>query len=120
MKSYAFPVELDDIYDVLLQLRNMGATWGHGRDPIDHFKKHIEYQFSDKNAIALYIEQEFPELPEENSKYRISYSSTTYLEQEFPSESDAYSFIIVDSFYSITEFASYSDLEDNTVNFCEI
>lgn len=113
MKSYAFPVELDDIYDVLLQLRIMGATWGHGRDPIDHFKKHIEYQFSDKNAIALFIE-------EENGKYRISYSSTTYLEQEFPSESDADSFTIVDSFYSITEFASYSDLEDNTVNFCEI
>lgn len=114
MKSYAFPVELDDIYDVLLQLRNMGATWGYyGRDPIDHFKKHIEHLFNDENAIALFIE-------EENGKYKISYSNTTYLEQEFPSESDADSFTIVDSFYSIMEFDSYSDLEDNTVNFCEI
>lgn len=113
MKAYAFPVELDDIYDVLLQLRNIGATWGLGRDPVDHFKKHIEYQFSGKNAIALYIE-------EENSNYRISYSSTTYLEEEFPYESDSDSFTIVDSFYSITEFASYPDLEDNTINFYEI
>lgn len=111
MKSYAFPVEPDDINNVLLELRNIGATWGWGRDPVDHFNAHIKHRFNFEDGIALYIE-------EENSQYRISFSSITYLKEEFPSESD--DFTIIDSFYSIPELASYPDLEDNMINFCEI
>lgn len=113
MKSYAFPVELNDIYDVLLQLRNIGAVWGADGDPIDYFEARIKHQFKNKEGIALYIKWK-------NSKYRILYSSITYLKEEFCSESDSKFYTIVDSFYSIQEFASYSDLEDNTINFCEI
>lgn len=113
MISYAFPVEPDDIYDVLLQLSNMGATWwGSDIDPVDYFNTYIKHKFLG-DSIVLYIE-------EKNSKYKISYSKITYLKENFQSESDSDDFTIVDSFYSITEFTSYSDLGDNTINFCEI
>lgn len=114
MKSYAFIVEQKDIMNVLLELRDMGATWwGSDIDPVDYFYTYIKHKFDFEDSIALYIE-------EKNSKYKISYSKITYLKEKFQSEPDSHDFTIVDSFYSIMEFASYSDLGDNTINFCEI
>lgn len=119
MKAYAFPVKPCDITNVLLELRNIGARWGDEReqcDPLDYFMSYLNTPSTRKNGIALYIR----ELKRGDScYYYIMYSSITYL-KEFSSKAESKGFVVVDSFYSIPEFASYSDLEDNTINFCEI
>ena len=119
MKAYAFPVEPDDIYNVLLELRNIGAGFGKGRDPIEHFYKYIYSDKVSKYGVAFYI-SEVKNRYGEFVYYDIMYSSISYLKTSFKKDSDYKKFTVVDSFYSIPEFASYSDLVENTVNFCEI
>lgn len=120
MKAYAFPVKPCDITNVLLELRNIGARWGEVReqcDPLDYFMSYLDTYSTRKNGIALYIR----ELKNGDScHYYIMYSSITYLKEEFSSKAGSKGFTVVDSFYSIPEFATYPELVENTVNFCEI
>lgn len=120
MKSYAFPVEPDDINNVLLELRNIGAEWGKGRDPVDHFYTYVYSNKISKEGIALYISEVRDRYTGDFVYYDIMYSSVSYLKTDFQKEYDSKKYTVMDSFYSIPEFASYSDLEDNTINFCEI
>lgn len=120
MKAYAFPVEPDDINNVLLELRNIGAEWGRGRDPIDHFYTYIYSDKMSKDGIALYISEVKDRYTGEFVYYDIMYSDVSYLMTSFKKDSDYKKYTVVDSFYSIPEFASYSDLEENIVNFCDI
>lgn len=120
MKAYAFPVEPDDIKNVLLELRNIGAGWGKGRDPLDHFYAYIYSDKMSKDGIALYITEVKDRYTGEFVYYDIMHSSISYLRTGFKKDYDYKKYTVVDSFYSIPEFASYSDLEDNTINFCEI
>lgn len=119
MKAYAFPVKPCDITNVLLELRNIGARWGDEReqtDPLDYFMSYLNTHSTRNNGIALYIR----ELKRGDSYYYIMYSSIKYLKEEFSSKAESKGFTVVDSFYSIPEFATYSDLAENTVNFCDI
>lgn len=120
MKAYAFPVEPDDIYNVLLELRNIGAGFGKGRDPVDHFYAYIYSDKVSKYGVAFYISEVKNRYTGEFVYYDIMYSSISYLRTSFKKDSDYKMFTVVDSFYSIPEFATYSDLVENTVNFCEI
>lgn len=120
MKAYAFPVEPDDINNVLLELRNIGAGWGKGRDPIDYFYTHIISNRISKEGIALYISEVRDRYTGDFVYYDIRYSSVSYLKADLRKDYDSKKYTVVDSFYSIPEFAAYSDLEDNTINFCEI
>lgn len=120
MKAYAFPVKPCDITNVLLELRNIGARWGDARelcDPLDFFINYVETPSTRKYGIALYIRER---KRGDSSYYYITYSHITYLKEEFSPKAELKGFVVVDSFYSIPEFASYSDLGDNTINFCEI
>lgn len=120
MKAYAFPVEPDDINNVLLELRNIGAAWGKGRDPIDHFYTYVYSNQISKDGIALYISEVRDRYTGEFVYYDIMYSDVSYLKTGFQKDHDYKKYTVVDSFYSIPEFATYSDLAENTVNFCEI
>ena len=120
MKAYAFPVEPDDINNVLLELRNIGAGWGRDRDPIDHFYKYIYSNKISKEGIALYISEVRDRYTGGFVYYDIMYSDVSYLKTDFQKDYDYKKYTVVDSFYSIPEFAAYSDLVENTVNFCDI
>lgn len=117
MKAYAFPVEPDDINNVLLELRNIGAGWGKGRDPVDYFYTHIYSNQISKEGIALYVSEVRDRYTDDFVYYNIMYSSVSYLKTDF---NDSKKYTVVDSFYSIPEFSAYSDLAENTINFCDI
>jgi hypothetical protein len=120
MKAYAFPVEPDDINNVLLELRNIGAGWGRDRDPVDYFNTHVYSDQISKEGIALYISEVRDRYTGGFVYYDIMYSSVSYLKTDFRKDYGYERYTVVDSFYSIPEFATYSDLAENTINFCDI
>lgn len=123
MKAYAFPVEPDDIYEVLVELRKIGAKWGIDRDPVEYFESHIVSDQILGEGIALYIKEE-KDIKSGNTYYGIEYSRKSYIYDGFVRDygSRAREYAIVDSFYSIQEFQTtdYPELVDNEINFFDI
>lgn len=123
MKAYAFPVEPDDIYEVLIELEKIGAKWGVRYNTVEYFESHIVSDLILKEGIALYIKEE-KDIKSGNTYYGIQYSRKSYLYDGFVRDcgSRAREYTIVDSFYSIQEFQTidYPELVDNEINFFDI
>ena len=120
MIKYAFYVRPDDIYNVLLMLRDANAKWAGWSIHADFMEESGEVVKSheyDKNGMAVYIK-----FIGENHKILMQHSSVDYLSSNARMISDE-GYNIVDNIYLVPQFresVQYDELETNDTNFFDI
>lgn len=119
MIKYAFYVRPDDIYSVLLILRDANAKWAGWCRHVDFMEESADVVKSHgyvENGMAVYMSIE------ENNKIRMQHSSVDYLSGNARMISNE-GYNIVDNIYLVPQFrelVQYDELETNDTNFFDI
>lgn len=120
MIKYAFYVRPDDIYNVLLILRDANAKWGsrwcRHADFMEESEDIIRSREYDKNGMAIYIKFGG------NHKILVKHSTVGYFNSSARMISNE-GYNIVDNIYLVPQFresVQYDELETNDTNFFDI
>lgn len=120
MNKYAFYVRPDDIYSVLLILRDANAKWAGWCRHVDFMEESayiVRSREYDKNGMAIYIK-----FVGGNHKILVQHSTVGYLNSSARMISDE-GYNIVDNIYLVPQFresVQYDELETNDTNFFDI